>query len=500
MMMSDQVEVGADASAFLARRHGLFINGEIVEASSRDELAVFDPSSGMQIAAVASANAADVDRAILAARRAFEDGRWSGLAPAVRERVLLRLADLIERDGELLAQIETMEQGKSIAISRAIEVGGGVDYLRYAAGLSTKITGMTLDVSLPSAPGTRVTAFTRREPVGVVVGIVPWNFPLAIAIWKIAPALAAGCTIVLKPSELTPLTALRLAELATEAGVPDGVLNVLTGLGPTCGHALVSSPLVNKISFTGSTATGKSIARAAVDNMTRLSLELGGKNPALVLKDADIVAAVDGLMLGAFFNQGQVCASASRVYVEAPLYDEFVARMEAAVTSLQVGPGLDPAAQVNPLVSRGHLDKVTSFLDEARSQSANLIVGRSGPDGDGYYVAPALVLNPASSLRLCREEVFGPLLGITRVTDAAEGLALANDSRMGLAASVWTRDLKSTFDMIPQLQAGTVWVNGHVPIDPNMPFGGYKESGLGRDFGPRWLDSYTEEKAVCITH
>ncbi|WP_283813539.1 aldehyde dehydrogenase family protein [Bradyrhizobium sp. Leo170] len=437
-------------------------------------------------------------QAIQSAHAAFRDRRWRDRRPVDRERLLLRFADLLEREADALAQLETLEQGKSIGISRNVEVGGAIEWTRYAAGLATKITGMTLDVSL-AAPGTRATAFTRREPIGVVAGIVPWNFPLAIALWKVVPALAAGCAIVLKPSELTPLTALRLAELAIEAGIPKGVFNVVTGDGAT-GRALVSSPHVSKVSFTGSTETGKMIGRAAMDNMTRVSLELGGKNPAIVLKDADPEATIRGLMMGAFFNQGQVCAAASRVYVERTLFDTIAAGMESAVKGLVVGPGLDPDAQINPLVSAGHLGKVMSYLDDAATGGLELLQGADGPDPSGYYARPTLILNPDNRAKLVREEVFGPVLTLTRVENAEDAVKAANDSVMGLAASLWTRDLGATFDLIPQIDAGTVWVNSHVPIDPNLPFGGFKQSGIGRDFGPRWLDAYTEEKAVCITY
>jgi phenylacetaldehyde dehydrogenase len=497
---AELVNITSEVAAFLRREPGLFIEGRHVPPATKATLPVFNPADGVQIASVPDADSTDVARAVQSAHAAFADGRWRNLRPADRERILLRFADLVEKNTESLAQLETLEQGKSINISRAVEVGGSVEYMRYVAGLATKITGMTLDVSMPAPPGGRYTAYTRREPIGVVAAIAPWNFPLAIAIWKIMPSLAAGCSLVLKPSEVTPLTALWLAELAVEAGVPAGVFNVVTGSGSTCGQALVSSPLVSKISFTGSTATGKAIGRLAIENMTRVSLELGGKNPAIVLKDADVNAVMGGLMMGAFLNQGQVCAAASRVYVEAPLFDKVAEGLAQAVASLSMGPGLDQTAQINPLVSATHQRKVLSFVEEAQKAGAELIQGKGGPQGKGYYVQPTLLLNPGKSLRLTREEVFGPVLALTRVADAEEAIALANESVYGLAASLWTRDLKATLDFVPRIQAGTVWVNSHVPIDPNLPFGGFKQSGIGRDFGPRWLDGYTEEKAVCIAH
>ncbi len=491
--------IDPETARCLARRPALFIDGAWTDSRGDARLDVFDPATGRVIASAAAATADDVDRAVRSARAAFDDGRWRLLRPAERERVLLRLADALEANGESLAQLETLEQGQSIHVSRMLEVGASADWTRYVAGLATKIGGRTFDVSLPGGPR-HWTTWTRREPIGVVAGIAPWNFPLLIALWKVLPALAAGCSIVLKPSEVTPLTALRLAELAAEAGVPPGVLNVVTGTGAEAGRALVSHPLVSKVSFTGSTATGKDIARAAVEHLTRCTLELGGKNPALVLKDADPKAVVEGLMLGAFLNGGQVCAAASRVYVEAPLFDRLADTLHAALGSMRVGPGLDPQAQVNPLVSKAHQQKVLQHLDEARRAGGTLLEGAGAPDADGYYVRPTLVLEPSERLRLTREEVFGPVVTLTRVADAEDGLRRANDSSFGLGASLWTRDLNAAMDLVPRIEAGTVWVNSHVLIDPNMPFGGFKQSGSGRDFGVDWLDAYTETKSVCIHH
>lgn len=329
---------------------------------------------------------------------------------------------------------------------------------------------------------------------------MPWNFPLMIGMWKVMPALAAGCSIVIKPSETTPLTLLRVAELASEAGIPDGVFNVVTGCGAVCGAALTSHPHIAKVSFTGSTATGKQIARAAADTLTGVTLELGGKNPAIVLKDADPAWVIEGLMTGSFLNQGQVCAASSRIYIEAPLFDTLVGGFEQAVKSLSVGPGMSPEAFINPLVSRAHCDKVQSFLDEATSRNAELIVGNRGPEGKGYYVSPTLVVNPDASLRLTREEVFGPVVNLVRVADGEEALQLANDTEYGLTASVWTQNISKALEYTDRLQAGTVWVNSHTLIDANLPFGGMKQSGTGRDFGPDWLDGWCETKSVCVRY
>lgn len=500
--MSEQetVSVLGNVRQFLQRSHGLYIDGRWQESDSASRLAVYNPADGQQISSSADASAEDVDRAVTSAWRAFSSGVWANTPPAGRERILLRFADLLEQNTEELAQLETLEQGKSINISRAFEVGCTLNWMRYTAGLTTKISGQTLDVSIPMPEGARYQAWTRKEPIGVVAGIVPWNFPLLIGMWKVMPALAAGCSIVVKPSETTPLTLLRMAELASEAGVPDGVFNVVTGSGAGCGKALTEHPLVAKVSFTGSTATGKGIARAAADRLTRVTLELGGKNPAIVLKDADPAMVIDGLMAGSFLNQGQVCAASSRIYIEAPLFDTLVSGFEQAVKSLQVGAGLDPRAHINPLVSKAQQQKVAGYLADAQQQRAEIISGNSGPQGDGFYIAPTLVVNPSASLKLTREEVFGPVVNLVRVADAQEALRQANDSEYGLTASLWTNNLQAAMQYTGRIQAGTVWVNSHTLIDANMPFGGMKQSGTGRDFGPDWLDAYTETKTVCVRY
>lgn len=499
--MSDtQVAVLHSVQQFLDRQHGLWIEGQPSASDSEKRLDIFNPATGQVIASTADASAQDVDRAVMSGWRAFVARSWSGKLPAERERILLRFADLVEQHTEELAQLETLEQGKSINISRAFEVGCTLNWMRYTAGLTTKIAGKTLDLSIPMPQGARYQAWTRKEPIGVVAGIVPWNFPLLIGMWKVMPALAAGCSIVIKPSETTPLTLLRVAELATEAGVPDGVFNVVTGSGAVCGAALTNHPHIAKVSFTGSTATGKQIARSAADRLLGVTLELGGKNPAIVLKDADPAWMIEGLMTGSFLNQGQVCAASSRIYIEAPLFDTVVSGFEQAVKSLSVGPGMSQEAHINPLVSRTHCDKVQTFLDEAQSRQAELITGNRGPNDQGYYVSPTLVVNPDASLRLTREEVFGPVVNLVRVADGEEALRLANDTEYGLTASVWTQNISKALEYTDRLQAGTVWVNSHTLIDANLPFGGMKQSGTGRDFGPDWLDGWCETKSVCVRY
>ncbi|OLL30708.1 NAD-dependent phenylacetaldehyde dehydrogenase [Burkholderia sp. SRS-W-2-2016] len=499
MTSETKIAIDARVRAFIAQQHGLFIDGAPCAAHSTRRLDVFDPSSGQVLTSVADADASDVERAVASARAAFEQRVWSGLRPADRERILLRLADVLEAHAEELAQLETLNQGKSINIARAIEVGASVEYVRYMAGWATRLGGETLDVSIPFPPGARYTAFTRKEPVGVVAGIVPWNFPLMIAVWKLIPALAAGCTIVIKPSPETPLSALRLAELAIEAGVPAGVFNVVTG-GRECGAALAAHRGIAKISFTGSTPTGKLIGAAAVQNMTRFSLELGGKNPAVMLADVDIDQAVQGALAGGFLNQGQVCAAVSRIYVHRSKYRQIADGLADIARSMTLGPGLDPHAQINPLVSAQHRARVEEHIARARAEGLRFLAGGTPVDAPGYYVRPTVIADVPADANIIRDEVFGPVLALVPFDDPQDALRLANDSPYGLAASLWTNDLRAAMNLIPQIDAGTVWVNCHVPLDPSMPFGGYKQSGIGREFGKYAVEGFTETKSVCIAH
>jgi phenylacetaldehyde dehydrogenase len=499
MSQDAKVAVSDAVRVFLSRELGLFIDGGSQPAHSTRRQQVFDPATGDVLTTVPDADATDVDRVVANARDAFDRRVWRGLRPADRERILLRFADVLEAHAEELAQLETLNQGKSINIARAIEVGATIEYVRYMAGWTTKITGETLDVSIPFPPGARYTAFTRKEPVGVVAGIVPWNFPLMIAVWKLVPALAAGCTIVLKPSPETPLTALRLAELAIEAGIPAGVVNVVTG-GRECGAALASHPGVNKISFTGSTPTGKLVGAAAVQNMTRFSLELGGKNPAVMLADVDVDQAVQGALAGGFLNQGQVCAAVSRIYVHRSKYRQIADGLADVANAMTLGPGLDPSAQINPLVSAHHRDNVERHIARAKADGLRFLAGGARVEQPGYYVRPTVIADVPHDAALIRDEVFGPVLALVPFDDPADALRLANDTPYGLAASLWTNDLRAVMNLVPEIDAGTVWVNCHVPLDPGMPFGGYKQSGIGREFGKYAVEGFTETKSVCIAH
>ena len=494
-----KVEVLPQVSAFLKRQHGCFIDGQwqLVEGPSTP---VLNPATGQEIARVADAGLDVLDQAVTSAHRAYTSGIWSGLRPADRERILLNFTALVEQHAEELAQLETLSQGKSINIARMLDVGATVEFMRYMSGWATKIEGQTLDVSIPIPEGTRFTAFARREPVGVVAGIVPWNFPLMISAWKLMPALACGCTVVIKPASETPLTALRLAELAFEAGIPAGVFNVVTGRGSTVGNALASHPLISKVSFTGSTEVGKGVGVAALQNMTRFALELGGKNPMIVLADADIPKAIQGALLGGLLNQGQVCAAASRFYVQRSRYQEFVEGLAAAVAGMSIGEGMDSAAAINPLVSRKQQQSVLKHIELAKEQGARLVVGGEPLNLEGFFVQPTVLADVDHSMAVAHEEVFGPVLSVIPFDDEDSAIALANDSPYGLAASLWTNDLTKAMNLVPRIQAGTVWVNAHVLLDPNMPFGGVKQSGMGREFGRAVIEAYTELKSVCIAH
>ncbi len=485
-------------------RDRMCINGQWTAAQNGETFAVYDPATGREIAQVPLATEADVDRAVQAARAALSAPAWGGLVPAARERLLLKLADLIEAHGDELGRLESLNQGKLLPWAMAIDVGGSAQWLRYMAGWATKIEGSSLEVSIPFPPGVKYRASTLRVPVGVVGAIVPWNFPLAMAMWKIAPALACGNTVVLKPAEETPLTALRLAELALEAGLPPGVLNVITGDGEHTGAALVRHPGVDKITFTGSTEVGRLIGAQCGRDIRRVALELGGKSPVIVLDDVDVETAVAGAAGAIFFNHGQVCTAGSRLYVAKSKYEQVVAGLAQVADSTVLGSGLDPAAQMGPLVSARHRDRVMSLINTGAAEGAEVVAGGKAPAGDGFFVRPTVVANTANKpLTLVREEVFGPVL-VAMPFDDSDGLDAvlreANNSVYGLGASVWTNRLDRAQRAIDALQAGTVWVNTHNMVDPAMPFGGFKASGVGREHGRAAIEAYTETKSVCIAY
>jgi acyl-CoA reductase-like NAD-dependent aldehyde dehydrogenase len=474
----------------------MLIDGKWVPAASGRTFETPNPATGEVLARVAEGDAEDVDRAVRAARRAFDDGKWVRLPPAERERVLLRVADLIEQHADELAQLETLDNGKTLVESRNVDVPGAAGTFRYYAGWITKLYGET------NPADAAFFNYTLREPVGVCGQIIPWNFPLLMAAWKLAPALACGNTVVLKPAEQTPLSALRLGELLQEAGVPDGVVNIVPGFGPTAGGALVRHRGVDKIAFTGSTEVGKDIHRESAATLKRVSLELGGKSPNIVFADADPQAAVQGALMGVFFNQGQVCCAGTRLFVEEKLHDEFADALASTACGMQQGSGLDPASQIGPLVSQEQLERVTGYLEIGKREGARPLAGgeRNLAPGleKGYFVKPTVFTGVRNDMRIAREEIFGPVVSVIPFKDEHDAVLQGNDTPYGLAAGVWTRDVGKAHRVARALRAGTVWINCYNVLDATSPFGGYKESGYGRELGRYALDLYTQVKSVWL--
>ncbi|WP_020180422.1 aldehyde dehydrogenase family protein [Methylopila sp. M107] len=483
------------ARAVLDRGAALFVGGEAIPSATGAEIPVYDPSSARQISVLADGGAEDVDQAVAAAAAAFP--RWRATAPAERERLLWRWAALIEQNADLLAEIETIDVGMPLWMSRRMEMGATLGAIRYMAGWPTKIAGQTVDVGVP-IPGSQFVGYTVREPVGVVAAIIPWNVPMMMAAWKIAPAVAAGCTIVVKPSEVAGLSVLVLADLARQAGFPDGVINVVTGKGSVVGQALVRHKDVAKVTFTGSTTTGVAIATAAAASAKKVTLELGGKSPQILFADADLNSAIDGICNGIFLHSGQICVAGSRLYVERPALDEVVEKLRAWADSRVVGPGLVPDTQIGPVVSDTQKAKILGYLSGAGQEGADIVTADPDVDGDGYYLRPTVVANATPSMQVVREEVFGPVLTVAAFDDADEAVALANDTDYGLSACVWTSNLATAHRIIPQIRSGKVAVNTDPLPYPALPEGGRRASGYGRDLGQEGLDGFLETKSVLI--
>ena len=472
----------------------LLINNEWRPSSSGQTMEVINPATEEIIAAVAAADGRDVDAAVAAARAAF-DGPWGTMSARERGRLVRKLADRLLERADDVSRLETLHNGKPISESRNIEIPAAAECFEYYAGWADKVMGETIPVK-----GNHLT-YTLREPIGVVAAIVPWNFPLLLAAWKVAPALACGNTVILKPASQTPLTALALGEMAVEIGLPPGVLNVITGPGSRVGQALVEHPGIDKIAFTGDTSTGKSIMRSAADTLKRITLELGGKSPNIVLADADVEAAIRGATIGIFYGKGEVCAAGSRLLVDRSIKNEFIDKLATRARKMVPGDPLDPKTRFGAIASRKQLDTVLRYIESGRNEGASLVAGGQRADigtGKGYFVQPTVFADVTPEMTIAREEIFGPVLAAIEFADLDEAISRANDSQYGLAAGVWTRDIKKAHYVARKLQAGTVWVNTYNVYDTAAPFGGYKQSGFGREMSAHALDHYTQVKSVWV--
>ncbi len=482
---------------FLSKPKKLLIDGKWTDAESGKTFDTLNPATGEILSTIQEGGKADINKAVKAARQAFESGPWRNkMTAAQRAHCLYKLADLIEKHAKELAQLETLDNGKPIKESTYMDVPAAIETFRYYAGWATKIEGETINVN------NNFFTYTLREPVGVVGQIIPWNFPMLMAAWKLGPALACGNTVILKPAEQTPLSALYIGELALEAGFPDGVLNIVTGLGAnSAGEFLANHMDVDKIAFTGEDKTGREILKSSLGNLKRVSLELGGKAPNIVFADADIDAAVRGAITGIFFNQGQVCCAGSRLFLEKSVHDQFMTKLTDRVNKMRQGPGIDENTQIGPQVSKEQQERILNYIGIAQKEGAKLVCGGDSPKGElekGYYVKPTIFEGVNNDMRIAQEEVFGPVLAVIPFTSIEEVTEQANKTTFGLSGAVWTRDIKKAHKLAAQIKAGTVWVNCYNVLDPAVPFGGYKMSGYGRELGKHSIDLYTNIKSVWV--
>ncbi|MGX8790920.1 aldehyde dehydrogenase family protein [Oceanobacillus oncorhynchi] len=479
--------------AFLEEVNGFYINGQYVTAQNGQTFDVLNPATEEVIAKVSQADESDLDLAVQAARKAFDEGQWTKMEAAERSRIIYKFADLLEEHKEELAQLESLDNGKPYQQALEDDIEGTIEHFRYYAGWATKIFGKTTNVSPEYA------TYTVHEPVGVVGQIIPWNYPLLMAAWKLGSALAAGCTVVLKPAEDTPLSILYAAKLFKEAGFPDGVVNIVSGPGSVVGNALVTHPQVNKVAFTGSTETGKEIMRKAADDVKAVTLELGGKSPAIVLEDADLETTLDGVFDGTMYNHGQNCSATTRIFVHRSLYDEVLDKLKKKAEETVVGPGLDSATDMGPLVSEKQMNTVLGYIEKGKEEGARLITGGKRTGDQGYFVEPTIFADVQDHMSIAREEIFGPVMSVFVFDEVEEVIQRANDSEYGLAASVWTENIKKGHYIASKLESGTVWVNDFGLELETMPFGGYKHSGIGREMGGDYgISNYVEVKSIFV--
>jgi phenylacetaldehyde dehydrogenase len=485
--------------AALDRGGLLYIDNSWQPAADGRTIPVIDPSSGKEISRIAAGSESDIHQAVAAAKRALNNPAWRDLAPIARERLIWRLAELLEENAQMLAEVETIDVGMPIWMSRNLTIAGAAEILRYMAGWSSKIHGRTVPVAV-GIPNSKFFGYTAREPVGVVGAIIPWNVPLMLAVWKLAPALATGCTLVLKPSEEASLSVLLLAELAAEAGIPAGVVNVVTGIGAEAGEALVKHPDIAKITFTGSTVTGIRVAKLAADHVKKVTLELGGKSPQLVFSDADLDRAIPSVANSIFLNSGQICVAGSRLYVQRAIFQEVLDRLAALAKTHVIGPGLDSKTTLGPLINARQRKRVLDFYDGAVADGAESVTGNARVEADGFFIRPTILANTRNSMRIVREEVFGPVLTAQPFDDLEEAIALANDTSYGLASSVWSSNVSTVHEVVPRIKSGKVTVNTESIPYAALPEGGTKASGYGRDLGEEAIEGFLETKAVLIRY